>query len=87
MTGLLCVVARMWRFVPSNRCTRGVCACVRACVLGVAVSSKQERGESPENPGVINSPDGLGLISAPAMVLLPRGPYLKLEAGIKVAPS
>lgn len=70
-------------FLPAD--VLGVC--VRACMLRVAVSSKQEWRESAENPGVINSPDGLGLISAPAMVLLPRGPYLKLEAGIKVALS
>lgn len=48
---------------------------VHVCVIwggGVALSSKQEWGKPPEDPSVINSPDDLGLISAPAMVLPPQ---------------
>lgn len=69
----------------SSRRARDVHVCVMGeRVRGVAVSSKQEWGKPPEDPGVINSPDDLGLISAPAMVLPLRRPYLKLEVGIKV---
>lgn len=66
----------------SSRRARDVRVCV--CDGGVAVSSKQEWGKPPEDPSVINSPDDLGLISAPVMVLPLRRPYLKLEVGIKV---